>query len=109
VVTNSREYTNAYYAKKNAGTSYSRDRHMEKFYGITPARYAEMLEEQNGLCAICNQPPDGNGKNGRVLFIDHDHVSGEVRGLLCRACNGGLGLFKDDPKLLLNAVAYLES
>jgi hypothetical protein len=42
------------------------------------------------------------------LVIDHDHTTGEVRGLLCPTCNAGLGHFKDSPELLLKAALYLQ-
>lgn len=58
-------------------------------------------EEQQGRCAICG---DKTGK----LFIDHDHKTGEVRGLLCHFCNSGIGLFRDDPDRLNSAIKYLK-
>lgn len=76
----------------------------KKKYGITPEEYAERLEQQNGVCAICSQ----TCKSGRRLAVDHDHVTGTVRGLLCGTCNIGLGCFQDDPILLGGAIAYLK-
>jgi len=72
-------------------------------FGITAEKYYEMVESQQGLCAICHKPP-----NGRRLDVDHHHVSSEVRGLLCRSCNLALGQFKDDVGILLSAVEYLK-
>jgi len=63
-----------------------------------------MLTEQGGGCAICSTAP----ADGKKLWIDHDHSDGRVRGLLCASCNVGLGLFKENPALLTNAVAYLQ-
>ena len=65
-------------------------------YNLTQAQLDTMLVMQLGLCAICQLPPDGKGPNA-VLHIDHDHATGKVRGLLCQACNRGLGFFRDDP------------
>ena len=66
--------------------------------------YDAMLERQGGTCAICgNKPADGE-----TLARDHDHVTGRVRGLLCRGCNTGLGQFTDDPSRLRAAADYLE-
>jgi hypothetical protein len=73
-------------------------------YGVTYERYQEMLNEQNGLCAICRNPPEQHKR----LVVDHDHKSGYVRGLLCEWCNFGLGWFRDDPEYLLNAIEYLK-
>lgn len=72
---------------------------------ITRAEHFLMLESQGGACAICGGPPP----LGRNLYIDHDHLTGKVRGLLCHSCNSGLGMFKDHPDLLKVAAAYLDS
>lgn len=68
---------------------------------LSPYQY--MLENQNGVCAICSNVD----KSGRALAIDHDHKTGFVRGLLCGSCNRGLGLFRDNPEILLKAAKYL--
>ena len=67
--------------------------------------YARLLEDQGGVCAICRSS-DTRSK-GRRFHIDHDHETGEVRGLLCGPCNTGIGGLNDDPDCLLTAVAYL--
>lgn len=74
-------------------------------YGLTLTQYDEMLAKQAGLCAICLTPP----KQNEHLAVDHCHASGAVRGLLCRACNTGLGFYKDDVELMKAAIAYLEA
>lgn len=79
-----------------------RNRHRVEKYGITRMDYADMLAAQNGTCAICKQPP-----SGKRLAIDHCHTSGKVRALLCSHCNTSLGLFRDDPRLLVAAARYL--
>ncbi len=81
----------------------------KKKYGITPEQYDELLALQRGVCAICGQPERSKTRNGHVkaLAVDHDHETGEVRGLLCDNCNRGLGHFKDDAERLAAAVAYL--
>jgi hypothetical protein len=71
-------------------------------YGITPDDYATMLELQDGRCAVCKRVQEG-----QRLAVDHDHVTGKVRGLLCNQCNRGIGLLGDSPELLLSAVNYL--
>ena len=73
-------------------------------YGITLADYDEMLETQGGGCAICGKT---SGENGRRLCVDHDHETDEVRGLLCDACNRGLGYFRDDSEICRQVMLYL--
>lgn len=82
----------------------AKDNYLIRNYGITSSEYDEMLEAQNGVCAICGQ--DEQVKT-RGLSVDHCHTTGKVRGLLCSYCNMGLGLFKDDTEVLINAVKYL--
>lgn len=79
-----------------------------KKYGLTLAMYEEMLDRQEGGCAICRKPPSirYNGKIKR-LAVDHDHATGKVRELLCDQCNGGLGLFADDIEIISAAIRYL--
>lgn len=70
--------------------------------GLTVAEYEAMLAEQNGRCAICFRLP---GK--KPLSIDHDHSTGDVRGLLCGTCNTALGMFRDSVKTINRAARYL--
>jgi hypothetical protein len=77
-------------------------------YGISRADYDRMLLEQGGGCAICGATPsDPTRPRDKVLHVDHDHVTGVVRGLLCNQHNRALGLFADDPELLQRAIGYL--
>ena len=76
--------------------------HMKRAYGIETGKYEEMFAKQNGLCAICKQ------KSGeKYLSIDHNHETGEIRGLLCKKCNMGLGMFRDSVLILTEAIKYL--
>jgi hypothetical protein len=59
---------------------------------------------QNGLCAVCGKPPDE-----RVFAVDHDHATGEIRGLVHRHCNLMLGYAREDPELLRAGILYLKS
>jgi hypothetical protein len=72
-------------------------------YGLTSDEYQSMLEQQNHVCAICHQKCTSKPS----LAVDHDHVTGKVRGLLCGNCNNGLGRFKDNVEWLSNAIEYL--
>jgi hypothetical protein len=70
-------------------------------YGITPELFTRMVDDQGGACAICGET------KVNTLCVDHDHKSGVVRGLLCKACNFGLGYFHDSCDKLAAAAAYL--
>jgi hypothetical protein len=72
---------------------------------MTYERYLQMLESQNNCCAICGYHQDNFKKQ---LCVDHNHKTGEVRGLLCLACNGGIGKLKDSVELLEKAINYLK-
>jgi hypothetical protein len=86
-----------------------RARTLQQKYGISPAYYAEMVQLQQGLCAVCRQPEQAKSQRGRTmqLAVDHDHTTGAVRGLLCNSCNRGIGLFGDDKTRILIAADYL--
>lgn len=75
--------------------------HINKKYDIDPEQYETMLKSQEGLCAIC-------ATGGMKLYVDHNHDTGNVRGLLCRECNSGIGFLKDSIEVTLGAVEYLK-
>lgn len=77
---------------------------VKRKYGITKEEYFKLLERQSGVCAICGREDHEHYDN---FAIDHDHETGEIRGLLCRSCNLLVGYAKDDPYLLLSAAEYL--
>jgi hypothetical protein len=83
---------------------HSRCSALKSRYGVTCAQYEQMLEEHGGVCAICA----GTNPSGQRLSVDHDHATGAVRGLLCHACNAGIGKLRDDPVLLRAGANYLE-
>jgi hypothetical protein len=70
-------------------------------YGITIDQFNKMITDQNGMCAICNEDISS------YPYVDHNHVTGNVRKLLCLKCNTGLGSFKDSPEILQKAIEYL--
>jgi hypothetical protein len=78
--------------RANPGTARlaERQRYVKRNYGITLDDYDRMAEEQGGVCAICGEPDI----TGRRLAIDHNHETGEVRGLLCVKCNVKLGVLE---------------
>ena len=80
----------------------------EKKYGITHSEFDRMLVGQGGRCAIClTDSPHTDAKHPDGWCVDHDHESGNVRGILCLPCNTGLGSFGDDTDRLSAAAAYL--
>lgn len=72
-------------------------------YGITEATYQAMWTAVDGHCPICTKPFSSN----RLACIDHDHETGQVRGLLCTACNYFIGETHDDAAKLRRAADYL--
>ena len=79
---------------------------LKNTFGITPEEYDKMAKAQNYLCGICLQPETSKGKEN--LAVDHDHITGFVRGLLCHNCNTAIGKLKDDVQLLKSAIFYIE-
>lgn len=73
-------------------------------YGLTVESFEQMRTSQNNRCLICDGLFDG--KRGPIT-VDHDHITGRVRGLLDRMCNQALGLFNDNAVLLNNALCYV--
>ena len=86
---------------KKAGRKYEL-----KKYGMTGKDYAKMARKQENRCAICGRRSDSD--YFRYLFVDHDHKTGKVRGLLCGQCNSILGFAGDNPQILANAIEYLK-
>src|SRR6266498_358695 len=76
-------------------------------YGVTEDHYQATLKAQGNACAICGST-DWPGSRPGSPCVDHDHSTGEVRGLLCGQCNTGLGSFQDDQARLRAAIAYLD-
>jgi hypothetical protein len=81
-----------------------KNRQLKKRYGITVEDYNNLFEFQKGCCAICRKH---QSQLNVSLAVDHDHANGNIRGLLCFNCNSGLGRFKDNTDLLINAIKYL--
>lgn len=74
-------------------------------YGITIDQYEGMLESQGNCCAICKGLEPGG--NGYKFYVDHNHETKEVRGLLCHHCNFLLGYAKENREILVSAIEYL--
>jgi hypothetical protein len=96
----SRSYSRRYYArnveKRKAWRVANREStawyFIKRKYGLTPEAYVTLLQRQNNVCGICQTP-----KSERKLVVDHDHLDGHVRGLLCHACNSMLAVLENEP------------
>jgi len=82
-----------------------RSKKLEKLYGIDEEEYDKMFVSQDGCCAICSIH---QSKTKNRFVVDHCHQSSKVRGLLCKQCNIGLGMFKDNVETMSKAIAYLQ-
>lgn len=81
-----------------------KDYKLKTTFGITLNEYELRLKKQNNCCAICNR----NRFEFNIDFaVDHCHITGKVRGLLCSNCNNGLGRFKDSVETIVCAASYL--
>jgi len=96
------------FRKKNPDACKRSD--LKKRFGISLETFNAMKEKQQHCCAICGQPEtaiDHRTKKLRDLAVDHNHNTGEIRGLLCTRCNTAIGLLQDDIDLLAKAISYL--
>jgi hypothetical protein len=80
-------------------------------YRLPEKDYKRMLADQNGVCAICGEPEtrmNNKGTGIRNLCVDHDHRTGEVRGLLCMTCNLFIGAIGERAQIARNVAKYLD-
>jgi len=112
-VSDNRKKANKCWAKKSkeekskihkSRKDYHRDFYLKRNYGITNEKYKELLHEQNGKCAICGD--EGKEQEPR-LHVDHNHITGEVRGLLCILCNFSIGGLREKKEYFVKALNYL--
>lgn len=78
---------------------------LKRHYGITLEYYDFLFTQQIGCCAICGV---SQGELKSPLCVDHDHITKEVRGLLCHNCNRGIGYLKEDCNTIFNSIIYLQ-
>jgi len=83
---------------------YERNNKLKAKYGLSAQDWDDIYDSQLGRCAICLIPLVESRPH-----VDHDHISGKVRGILCHTCNPGLGYFKDDVEILQRAINYLKA
>ena len=80
---------------------YAREWKRKNIYNITSVEVSSLLAAQDNKCGVCKE--DFN----KAPNVDHDHKTGQVRGLLCSRCNMAIGLLKDSPEILYRAIEYL--
>jgi hypothetical protein len=98
------------YRDKRPSYSEKKDYMLKYTYGkdFGLEQYENILQEQNEVCAICLNPNTNGRKDSNSLYVDHNHSTGKVRGLLCSNCNRMLGLVGDNISTLQSAVLYLK-
>ena len=109
-----KQYWHTYYLKnkdrlnanKNKDAGYMANFHLKRKYGINKEEYDNLLLLQFNCCAICGK---SSSSYKRKFAVDHDHLTGKVRGLLCVKCNRGLGCFDETPLLFDKAKEYLQA
>jgi hypothetical protein len=89
-------------ARRASVAEHQRWGHIRRTYGLSPAQFNALFARQGGVCAICRRRPKAH------LCVDHCHLTGRVRGLLCHGCNMVLGMSRDDASVMRAAIAYLE-
>ena len=97
-----------YYKKRNKNPEQKikqREWSYKRRYGISIEEYNQLSESQNHACKICGSIDSRRGN--KFLMVDHNHETGEVRGLLCSRCNSAIGLLEDNISHLQSAINYL--
>lgn len=102
-------YNVAYMSDYRATEAYANSKHRSRMkrYQMTDADFNAIWEAQDGCCAICNIKLQPRGRSKHSAAIDHNHKTREVRGVLCRGCNHGIGSLGDSPSILISAAKYL--
>lgn len=90
--------------RKQINIKRAKERFFKRVYGLTPAEFNDMLWKQGYRCLLCDDKFD----NTHAPHLDHNHKTEKIRGILCRHCNTGLGLFRDSVIRLKQAIDYLE-
>ncbi len=107
--TGSPEYIRRVYTSTEVDKRKQTNSHLVRTFNITIEDYETMLDKQNNVCAICGKGETREYNGTRIkLAVDHCHITGEVRGLLCSKCNLALGWFDDSSELLTKAINYLK-
>lgn len=95
-------------SKKNYSTEKSRNKHFKRVYKIDIFKYNELFKNQGGKCLICEKHFESDKLYSKErLVVDHCHITGKVRGLLCCNCNTAIGMMNENINSLKNAIIYL--
>lgn len=96
--------------KRNYDSRKEKNRCLMKSFNITIEDYEYLFNKQNGVCAICGNKEDRKHRNGKTfsLAVDHNHITGQIRGLLCSRCNMAIGGLGDSVEMLEKALVYLK-
>lgn len=96
------------YKKSDKGKATTQKTNRKRRHNMSKEEYNRLFKLQNGLCAICDRP-ETRVLNGKVvpLGVDHNHQTGENRGLLCHKCNAGIGFLDESPERFWRCREYL--
>ena len=103
---NRRSRTSQYKFHKNNPEA-RKNYHFKFKYGLARKDIKRLWEQQSRKCLICRTILIFGSSGEKNACVDHSHKTGKIRGILCSACNTGIGLFKESPKLLKRAIGYL--
>jgi len=94
--------------RKKASPEQSKKQNLKHFYGISVEDYNLKLSTQGDVCDSCGKPETSRRRNGELfaLSVDHNHDTGEIRGLLCFACNCSLGKLRDNLETIQKLYNY---
>lgn len=96
-------------AARAADPDYGKNAYMKRVYKVDLEWFNQQFDLQNGVCDICGKPETAIIHGRKIsLAVDHCHDTGRVRGLLCQACNRGLGFMKHKEDILQSAINYLQ-
>ncbi len=103
-------YAKKYWANPQKYRLKARKIQVKRDYGITYEQYMIMLKKQNDMCSICGEKEIVVTERVlNKLSIDHDHTTGQIRGLLCGNCNRAIGMFQENIDILASAISYLQN
>jgi hypothetical protein len=94
---------------RDADPDYNRNRNLQRRYGIDVEEYRNLIADHNFACGICKVeiPETIAYKGKRSGVVDHNHETGDIRGILCQKCNLVLGHARENTDILYRAIVYL--